>query len=88
MLENYCQKAQLKDGMDILDLGCGTFVSYDLKRGCLTPSNRVGQSHHIFGAGTSLPSDSNAISLTTHHLEIPSIAHRRLVQLCNTKSVH
>ncbi|KAN0091346.1 S-adenosyl-L-methionine-dependent methyltransferase [Tylopilus felleus] len=23
MLENYCQKAQLKDGMDILDLGCG-----------------------------------------------------------------
>jgi cyclopropane fatty-acyl-phospholipid synthase-like methyltransferase len=23
MLESYCEKAQLKDGMDILDLGCG-----------------------------------------------------------------
>lgn len=24
MLESYCNKAQLKDGLDILDLGCGT----------------------------------------------------------------
>ena len=24
MLESYCEKAQLKDGLDILDLGCGT----------------------------------------------------------------
>lgn len=23
MLEDYCRKAQLQDGMDILDLGCG-----------------------------------------------------------------
>lgn len=23
MLESYCEKAQVKDGMDILDLGCG-----------------------------------------------------------------
>ena len=23
MLESYCEKAQLKDGIDILDLGCG-----------------------------------------------------------------
>ena len=26
MLESYCVKAQLRDGLDILDLGCGTFV--------------------------------------------------------------
>ncbi len=26
MLESYCEKAQLKDGMDILDLGCGESV--------------------------------------------------------------
>lgn len=24
MLESYCEKAQLRDGLDILDLGCGT----------------------------------------------------------------
>lgn len=24
MLESYCDKAQLRDGLDILDLGCGT----------------------------------------------------------------
>ena len=24
MLESYCTKARLKDGLDILDLGCGT----------------------------------------------------------------
>lgn len=24
MLESYCEKAKLADGMDILDLGCGT----------------------------------------------------------------
>ncbi len=23
MLESYCQKAQIEDGMDLLDLGCG-----------------------------------------------------------------
>jgi cyclopropane fatty-acyl-phospholipid synthase-like methyltransferase len=23
MLESYCEKAQVKDGLDILDLGCG-----------------------------------------------------------------
>ena len=23
MLESYCEKAQLRDGLDILDLGCG-----------------------------------------------------------------
>ena len=28
MLESYCEKAQLKDGIDILDLGCGKPRSY------------------------------------------------------------
>lgn len=42
MLESYCQKAQLKDGMDVLDLGCGMSVSRRLRCGCLTLSNRVG----------------------------------------------
>ena len=23
MLESYCEKAQMRDGLDILDLGCG-----------------------------------------------------------------
>jgi cyclopropane fatty-acyl-phospholipid synthase-like methyltransferase len=27
MLESYCVKAQLRDGLDILDLGCGAFSS-------------------------------------------------------------
>lgn len=27
MLESYCEKAQIKDGMDILDLGCGIYPS-------------------------------------------------------------
>ncbi len=26
MLESYCEKAQLKDGLDILDLGCGAYA--------------------------------------------------------------
>ena len=26
MLENYCVKAQMKDGQDVLDLGCGAFL--------------------------------------------------------------
>jgi hypothetical protein len=26
MLESYCEKAQLRDGLDILDLGCGTLL--------------------------------------------------------------
>lgn len=26
MLEKYCKEAQLKDGQDILDLGCGSFI--------------------------------------------------------------
>lgn len=26
MLENYCEKAQLINGLDILDLGCGTIL--------------------------------------------------------------
>lgn len=25
MLESYCTKAQLRDGLDILDLGCGMY---------------------------------------------------------------
>lgn len=28
MLESYCEKAQLRDGIEILDLGCGTRISY------------------------------------------------------------
>lgn len=31
MLESYCVKAQLRDGLDILDLGCGTLVLMTLK---------------------------------------------------------
>ncbi len=27
MLESYCEKAQLRDGLDVLDLGCGTSLS-------------------------------------------------------------
>lgn len=33
MLESYCQKAQLQDGQDVLDLGCGepsTFINLPL----------------------------------------------------------
>ena len=26
MMESYCEKAQLRDGLDILDLGCGAFL--------------------------------------------------------------
>jgi len=31
MLESYCEKAQLKDGLDILDLGCGILNSFSCK---------------------------------------------------------
>lgn len=41
MLESYCEKAQLRDGMDVLDLGCGTS---HIRRCCLIYSslNRLG----------------------------------------------
>jgi len=26
MLESYCEKAKLRDGQDVLDLGCGEFI--------------------------------------------------------------
>ena len=29
MLESYCEKAQLLDGMDILDLGCGNTLFFE-----------------------------------------------------------
>ena len=28
MMESYCEKAQLRDGFDILDLGCGAYAHY------------------------------------------------------------
>ena len=28
MLDSYCMKAQLKDGIDVLDLGCGAYGSF------------------------------------------------------------
>jgi hypothetical protein len=28
MLESYCEKAQLKDGQDVLDLGCGQYCPF------------------------------------------------------------
>jgi cyclopropane fatty-acyl-phospholipid synthase-like methyltransferase len=28
MLESYCEKAQLRDGLDVLDLGCGAYYRY------------------------------------------------------------
>lgn len=36
MLESYCEKAKLADGVDILDLGCGTIFSPLLLRLPLT----------------------------------------------------
>lgn len=32
MLESYCEKARLRDGIDILDLGCGTCPPHQRRR--------------------------------------------------------
>ena len=37
MLESYCEKAQIKDGMDILDLGCGIYPFLLIRAGVLRP---------------------------------------------------
>ena len=56
MLESYCEKAQLKDGIDILDLGCGKPRSYAARASSVHFLNhfnaccRVGQSLIVLGA--------------------------------------
>lgn len=52
MLESYCEKARLGDGLNILDLGCGMipatwFYSRDLQ----PASNRMGQRHFVCCSG-------------------------------------
>ncbi|KIJ68056.1 hypothetical protein HYDPIDRAFT_126707 [Hydnomerulius pinastri MD-312] len=59
MLESYCQKAQLKDGIDILDLGCGwgslsIYLAEKYPRSRITGlSNSATQKAHIDGVAKS-----------------------------------
>ncbi len=56
MLESYCEKAQLRDGMDVLDLGCGTSrIQRCHSSMCSKEDNtRLGQSQHLPRAGNEI----------------------------------
>jgi hypothetical protein len=55
MMESYCQKARLEDGMDILDLGCGACISLSVtasdSRDSYDHTSRLGVTIPLFGAG-------------------------------------
>ena len=56
MLELYCEKAKLKDGQRVLDLGCGNFLQISVfwKLSSYVSFNRMGQSVHIPRSGAAL----------------------------------
>lgn len=59
ILESYCTKAQLSDGMDVLDLGCGElFILLVCAYIHGLPLNRMGKLIIVSGAGTTSVSGS------------------------------
>jgi hypothetical protein len=51
MLESYCNKAQLKDGLDILDLGCDMYLLSHLFPDLSNNNPRLGELVALFGPG-------------------------------------
>lgn len=76
MLESYCVKAKLEDGMDMLDLGCG-WGSLTL---FLAKARLVLSSH--------LLKRRPGANLTLCAPEIPQIAHHEPVQLGDAEAPH
>lgn len=55
MLESYCWKAQLRDGMEILDLGCGMTTFISQTQGCdgnEDYNKRMGESFSFLSQGS------------------------------------
>lgn len=50
MLESYCEKARLRDGQEVLDLGCGVYITQSLRTTALIYF-RMGKSVAIFSPG-------------------------------------
>ena len=52
MLDSYCEKAQLADGLDILDLGCGALSLLTVSGVLLSDRiGRMGKPISLFGPG-------------------------------------
>jgi cyclopropane fatty-acyl-phospholipid synthase-like methyltransferase len=86
MLESYCQKAQLKDGQDVLDLGCGwgslsLFLAQKYPHSRITGlSNSSTQKAHIDATAKARGLTNVEVRLRAHSAH-PSYTEKVLVRL-------
>ena len=85
MLDSYCVKAQLKDGMDVLDLGCGMFWLFEYTHILMVcPSVLLGWgSLSLFLAQVSI---SNTLCVRVYSNAAQKYPNSRIVGLSNSQT--
>lgn len=92
MLDSYCEKAHLVDGLDILDLGCGVyFLSPIFVSLTKSPEGWGSLSLYLAQVCQTQPNDHDAVKLSPFvglFLEIPQLSYHRSIELCQSEGSH